>query len=68
MTLVLSPQEIIEVTARTKPSSQAKQLTHLGVPFKPRTDGTLVVLRIHVEHLLGAERDLKPEPRLRFGS
>jgi hypothetical protein len=69
LSLVLSPQDLIDLTGRAKPAYQRKQLEHLKIPFKPRTDGTLVVHRAHVDLLLGApaDSDSKPEPRLRFG-
>lgn len=64
----LTADELAVLTGKSKPSAQARELEHLGIPFKPRRDGTLVVLRIHVEttqthEICGAG---KAAPRLRF--
>jgi hypothetical protein len=45
----LTEQEIVALTDKEKPSAQARELAHLGIPCKPRRDGSLVVLRVHVE-------------------
>lgn len=62
--IVLSPEELIELTKKERPSAQARVLEHLGIPLRARPDGTLVVLRVHVE----ATQDSRPrrEPRLRL--
>lgn len=67
VSIVLSPKEIEDLTDRVKATAQTRQLTHLRIPWERRTDGSLVVLRVHVEALIAvARRDEKPEPRLRF--
>lgn len=43
MSAVLSPQELQELTQRVRPGWQRRQLDHLGIPYKPRTDGSLIV-------------------------
>ena len=42
-TLVLTSQELEALTARKRPRWQARELRHLLIPFKTRTDGTLIV-------------------------
>jgi hypothetical protein len=68
VSIVLSPQEIADLTDRVRTSAQARQLAHMGIPYTPRTDGSLAVLRVHVESLIAAaaRRDEKPRPRVRF--
>jgi hypothetical protein len=66
MSIVLSEQEIADITARVRATAQTRQLTHLGIPWERRTDGSLVVLRAHVNALVGAAQDTKPRPRVRF--
>ncbi len=67
VSLVLSPQEIFELTRRSRASAQVRQLRHLNIPVEKRTDGTLVVLRVHVDSILTAATDTpKAEPRVRF--
>jgi hypothetical protein len=61
VTLVLSHDEIVEFTGKSRPSYQARELEHLGVPYQRRRDGTLVVLRIHVQVVESKE------PALRLG-
>jgi hypothetical protein len=41
--LILSPQELQEFTARKRPCWQARELGHLHIPFRTRTDGSLIV-------------------------
>lgn len=54
--IVLSEQDLVDYTKKARPSAQARVLDHMGIPFKPRPDGSLAVLRIHVEALAGAPR------------
>lgn len=65
MSICLSADELVELTKKTRHDSQASELEHLGVPYRRRRDGSLVVLRIHVEGL----QDSQPrEPQLRLDS
>jgi hypothetical protein len=59
----LSETEIVALTARERHAWQARQLDHLGIPYRRRTDGSLVVLRVHVESV--QHQAPKREPRLR---
>lgn len=47
--MLLTAQELCDLTGRTKPTAQARQLDHLGIPYRTRTDGTLIAARFHVE-------------------
>ena len=63
--MYLTPEQVIELTDKQRPSAQARVLDHMGVPYRPRPDGTLAVLRIHAETFEGhpAPGDrLPPEP------
>lgn len=51
--MFLTEEEIRELTNRKQRSSQAMVLRTLGITHKVRADGSLVVLRAHVEHELG---------------
>jgi hypothetical protein len=63
--IVLSKQELVELTRKTRPSAQARVLDFMGIDYKPRPDGSLAVLRIHVETPAPAgARLLPPEPVL----
>ena len=50
MSLCLTPNEIEEVTGKRLSDAQARELQVLGIPYRTRRDGSLVVLRIHVEY------------------
>lgn len=63
---VLSPAELADYTGKERPSAQARALDHMGIPYRTRLNGTLAVLRIHVETFDGetpADR-LQAEPQL----
>ncbi len=45
MTPWLTDVELREATRRTRPSAQARVLATLGVPYRRRPDGTLLVGR-----------------------
>ena len=47
--MILTPQEIRELTQRARPAWQVRVLDHIGVPYRRRPDGTLIVMRSHVE-------------------
>jgi hypothetical protein len=51
--MFLTEEEIRELTNRKQRSAQAMVLNALGITHKVRPDGSLVVLRAHVEHELG---------------
>lgn len=54
--IVLSPQDLVDYTTKERPSAQARVLDHMGIPYKPRPDGSLAVLWIHIEGLVGVPR------------
>ncbi len=62
--MFLTPDELKQLTERERPSWQARQLAHLGIPFRRRSDGTLIVLREDVRMELGKTVS-KREPQLR---
>lgn len=59
--MFLSDDEISSMTSRVQRAAQARALRAMGIAFKQRADGTLVVLRAHVEKEFGinAERQSK---------
>lgn len=52
--MFLSTEEINSMTNRVQRSAQAKMLRSMGIEFRQRADGSLAVLRSHVEQLFGA--------------
>lgn len=62
VSICLTNKEIQELTNRKYYAAQARELDHLGIPYKPRTDGSLIVLRVHVE--VEQKRKVATEPQL----
>lgn len=62
--LTLTPDELRELTGRKRNDAQRAELRAMGIPYRVRTDGTVVVLRIDVE---GRRATISPqrEPELR---
>lgn len=50
MLLCLTPAELCNLTRRVRHAAQARELNAMGIPYRTRRDGSLVVLRIHVEY------------------
>lgn len=44
--------DLYELTHLRRPSAQVRALRSMGIEHKVRPDGTVLVLRSHVEHLL----------------
>ncbi len=64
MTLFLTPQELEALTGRKIPSAQHRALNAMGIEHKRRPDGSIVVLRSHLEAVMGGparQQDI-PEP------
>jgi hypothetical protein len=60
--MFLTDSEITQLTGRTRHKAQAKVLDFMGIPYKSRPDGSLVVLRFNL-----APSEEKPSsPRLRL--
>lgn len=52
--LLLAADELRDLTGRLRPGAQGRALRAMGIEHKARPDGTLAVLRAHVEAALGA--------------
>ena len=50
--LTLTPDELGELTGRTRKPAQARALRSLGIEFRVRPDASIVVLRSHAESVL----------------
>lgn len=58
--MILTPQELIDLTLKERPSAQTRQLDFLGIPHRPRLDGSLIVLW---DDVCGAQ-NARPAPRM----
>ncbi len=54
--MFLTREELCELTGRKRSGAQAIQLRAMGVEHRIRADGSLAVLRSHVELVFGAIR------------
>lgn len=61
--IVLTPREVEALTLRQRPGWQARILAKLGIPYRRRPDGTLLVLRVHV---VGMQDERPAAPQLRL--
>jgi hypothetical protein len=52
--MFLTPEDIAALTLKTQRKSQRAALNFMGIDHKIRPDGSIVVLRAHVEKVLGA--------------
>ena len=51
--MFLTPDELVQLTGRRRSSAQAMALCRMGMEHKTRPDGTVAVLRAHVERVFG---------------
>ena len=52
--MILDKLELIELTGRRVKSAQVRALRYMGIEHRMRPDGSIAVLKAHVEQLLGA--------------
>ncbi len=61
--MILTEAEIAAVTDKKRHHAQARVLRAMNIEHAPRPDGSLVVLRSHVEHLLGGVASAKVDKK-----
>ncbi len=64
--MILSTTDLIELTRRVKWASQAKELDAMGIPYRRRTDGSLVVFVEDLHH--ASAQKGSASPKLRFSA
>lgn len=65
--LVLSERELADFTGASRADAQARELRHMGIPFRQRRNGKLVVLRADVTMHHGPTPNQRPaSPALRL--
>lgn len=62
--MFLSADDLRELTDKRRSDAQRRVLDFMGVPYRVRLDGTLAVLRHHVETFPGANIPSPREPEL----
>ncbi len=53
--MFLTADELTELTRRRRGDAQARALRFMGIEHKKRPDGSIAVLRAHVDALLGGK-------------
>lgn len=64
--LVLTPEELREVTDKKKPAAQARELDAMGIRYRRRRDGSLCVFRVHAVGHLPDGATIQAEPELQL--
>lgn len=62
--MILTGDELVELTHMHRPSAQRRALTTMGIPYRVRPDGTIVVFRDQFANAPTPDRS--PSPRLRL--
>lgn len=62
--MILNQFELIELTRRVRWSSQARELTTMGIPFRRRSDGSIVVMKEDLQHASAKKGQASPRMRL----
>ena len=57
--MILSGVELKDLTGRRQKACQVQALRFMGIEHKVRPDGSVVVLKAHVEQSLGLREDRK---------
>jgi hypothetical protein len=60
--MFLSNDEVFQLTGKRQRGTQAQMLRAMGIEHKIRPDGRVIVLRQHVEQLLGVKADRRSKP------
>lgn len=60
---VLTKDDLAEITGKTKAAWQARELEHLGIPYRRRSNGSLLVFWEDVRGTKG-EQPRRPQLRL----
>ncbi|WP_157659079.1 DUF4224 domain-containing protein [Thauera butanivorans] len=61
--MILTHDQIVEITQRVRASAQRRMLDHLNIPYRQRPDGTPVVFEADI-HAPAKERPTPPRLRL----
>lgn len=64
MILNLTPDEVKEVTGKRQRKLQASALINLGIPFKTRADGVILISRTAYQNAMGANIPTEEQPTL----
>jgi hypothetical protein len=69
MPMLLTDAELVELTRMQRRAAQRRVLDAIGVPYRMRPNGSIIVLRAAVDLALGGvpvERPGRPAPKLQL--
>jgi hypothetical protein len=61
--MFLDPDEVRALTGRRRPKAQVRALAGMGIDSRINAKSDVVVLRAHVEHILGMKAVARPKTR-----
>ena len=61
---ILTPAELVTITGRIRRASQAKELDTMGIPYRLRSDKSIVVFRSELPGHEQATKTKQRSPRL----
>lgn len=64
MLLFLEPDEVAQLTGKVRRSAQVVALQMMGIEHKVRPDGSIAVLKSHVEKVFGGTTPHKTERKI----
>lgn len=64
VSLILSSEEIVLITGRRRTSSQARAFALMGIKYRLRPNGSIVVSRAHFEGMMGNIPVSKQKPKI----
>jgi len=59
----LTPEELYELTHRKQKTSQRTALNQMGIEYKVRPDGSIAVLKSHIEKVMGGNVEVNQKRR-----
>lgn len=62
--MILTAKELAELTGRTRRSSQIEALRFMGIEHKIRPDGTVAVLKAHIEQTFGMREQKQKQAKI----
>lgn len=57
--MILTHAELVELTGRRVKTAQVRVLRFMGIEHKLRPDGSVAVLRAHVDQTMGAHENIR---------
>lgn len=64
--MFLTHDELVDLTNKQRRDAQIRALRYMGIEHRIRPDGSVAVLRVHVEQLLGAASPAKDKAPKEF--